>query len=53
VADQRLGNRQPGSAELDEQVLLGLDKDMASGGIFAMMDSFAVFRCAKKVLERT
>jgi hypothetical protein len=25
----------PGSVELDEQVLLGLDKDMASGGIFA------------------
>ncbi len=42
-----------GSVGLDEQVLLRLDKDMASGKYSQMMDSFAVFRCGKKVLERT
>ena len=43
----------PASVGLDEQVLLGLDKDMASGKYSQMMDSFAVFRCGKKVFERT
>src|SRR3984957_6733415 len=43
----------PASVGLDEQVLLRLDKDMASGKYSQMMDSFAVFRCGKKVFERT
>jgi hypothetical protein len=43
----------PGSIGLDEQVLLRLDNDMASGKYSQMMDSFAVFRCGKKVFERT
>ena len=43
----------PGSVGLDERVLLRLDKDMASGKYSQMMDSFAVFRCGKKVFERT
>jgi|HubBroStandDraft_4_1064222.scaffolds.fasta_scaffold29043_3 CubicO group peptidase (beta-lactamase class C family) len=43
----------PTSVGLDEQVLLRLDKDMASGKYSQMMDSFAVFRCGKKVFERT
>jgi CubicO group peptidase (beta-lactamase class C family) len=42
-----------GSVGLDEQVLLRLDKDMASGKYSQMMDSFAVFRCGKKVFERS
>jgi hypothetical protein len=42
----------PASVGLDEQVLLRLDKDMASGKYSQMMDSFAVFRCGKKVFER-
>src|SRR5258708_26012939 len=42
-----------GSVGLDEQVLLRLDKDMASGKYSQMMDSFAVFRCGKKGFERT
>ena len=43
----------PASVGLDEQVLLKLDKDIASGKYSQMMDSFAVFRCGKKVFERT
>src|ERR1700751_62532 len=43
----------PASVGLDEQVLLRLDKDMGSGKYSQMMDSFAVFRCGKKVFERT
>jgi CubicO group peptidase (beta-lactamase class C family) len=43
----------PASVGLDEQVLLSLDKDMASGKYSQMIDSFAVFRCGKKVFERT
>jgi CubicO group peptidase (beta-lactamase class C family) len=43
----------PASVGLDEQALLRLDKDMASGKYSQMMDSFAVFRCGKKVFERT
>src|ERR1700757_3220505 len=43
----------PTSVGLDEQVLLKLDKDIASGKYSQMMDSFAVFRCGKKVFERT
>src|SRR6201987_360711 len=43
----------PVSVGLDDQVLLRLDKDMASGKYSQMMDSFAVFRCGKKVFERT
>ena len=41
----------PGSVGLDEQVLLRLDKEMASGKYSQMMDSLAVFRCGKKVLN--
>jgi hypothetical protein len=40
-----------GSVGLDERVLLKLDKDMASGTYSQMVDSFAVFRCGKKVFE--
>src|SRR6202050_5520277 len=43
----------PASVGLDEQVLLRLYKDMASGTFSQMIDSFAVFRCGKKVFERT
>src|SRR5438270_817685 len=43
----------PASVGIDEQVLLRLDKDIASGKYSQMMDSFAVFRCGKKVFERT
>ena len=43
----------PASVGLDEQVLLRLDKDMASGKYSQMIDSFAVFRCGEKVFERT
>lgn len=43
----------PDSVGVDEQVLLRLDKDMATGKYSQMMDSFAVFRCGKKVFERT
>ena len=43
----------PSSVGLDEAVLLKLDKDMALGKLSQMMDSFAVFRCGKKVFERT
>ncbi|MGB2664136.1 MAG: serine hydrolase, partial [Candidatus Acidiferrum sp.] len=43
----------PASVGLDEQVLLRLDKGMASGKYSQMMDSFAAFRCGKKVIERT
>jgi len=42
----------PASVGLDEQDLLKLDKDMASGKFSQMIDSFAVFRCGKKVFER-
>src|SRR5277367_3409560 len=43
----------PASVGLDEQVLVRLDKDMAAGKYSQMVDSFAVFRCGKKVFERT
>jgi hypothetical protein len=43
----------PVSVGLDEQVLVGLDKDMASEKYSQMVDSFAIFRCGKKVFERT
>jgi len=43
----------PPSVGLDEQVLLRLDKDMASRKYSQMVDSFADFRCGKKVFERT
>ena len=43
----------PASVGLDDQALLRLDKDMASGKYSQMTDSFAVFRCGKKVFERT
>jgi CubicO group peptidase (beta-lactamase class C family) len=43
----------PSSVGIDEQVLIRLDKDMASGKYSQMIDSFAVFRCGKKVFERT
>jgi CubicO group peptidase (beta-lactamase class C family) len=41
------------SVGLDEQALIKLEKDMASGKYDQLMDSFAVFRCGKKVIERT
>jgi hypothetical protein len=43
----------PASVGLDEQGLLSLDKEMVSGKYSALWDSFAVFRCGKKVFERT
>jgi len=43
----------PASVGIDEQVLLRLDQDMVSGKYSALWDSFAVFRCGKKVFERT
>ena len=43
----------PASVGLDEQVLLSLDKDLAAGKYSQMFDSVAVFRCGKKVFERT
>ena len=43
----------PASVGIDEQVLLKLDNDFASGTVSQMFDSFAVFRCGKKVFERT
>src|SRR5258708_4383094 len=42
----------PSSVGLDEKVLDGLDKDLAAGK-FSLVDSFAVFRCGKKVYKRT
>jgi CubicO group peptidase (beta-lactamase class C family) len=42
----------PASVGLDEQILNALDKDFATGK-FLLMDSFVVFRCGKKVYERT
>jgi CubicO group peptidase (beta-lactamase class C family) len=43
----------PASVGLDEQALLKLDKDLAAGKYSDMFDSLAVFRCGKKVFERT
>jgi CubicO group peptidase (beta-lactamase class C family) len=43
----------PASVGLDEQILLRLDKEIASGKYTDMFDSFAVFRCGMKVFERT
>jgi CubicO group peptidase (beta-lactamase class C family) len=43
----------PASVGLDERALLKLDRDMASGTFSQMVDSFAVFRCGKKVFEHT
>jgi CubicO group peptidase (beta-lactamase class C family)/tetratricopeptide (TPR) repeat protein len=43
----------PTSVGIDEQVLLKLDNDMTSGKYSQMIDSFAVFRCGKKVFGRT
>jgi CubicO group peptidase (beta-lactamase class C family) len=42
----------PLSAGLDEKVLDGLDRDLAAGK-FSLVDSFTVFRCGKKVYERS
>ena len=41
----------PASVGLDEQVLTGLDKDLAAGK-YSLVDSLAVYRCGKKVFER-
>jgi Beta-lactamase len=41
------------SVGLDEAVLRRLDQNMASGNFSEMIDSLAVFRCGKKVLERS
>lgn len=46
------GTATPASVGLDEQGLNLLDKDFAEGK-FLLMDSFMVFRCGKKVYERT
>ena len=46
------GTATPASVGLDEQILNALDKDLAEGK-FLLMDSFVVFRCGKKVYERT
>jgi Beta-lactamase len=43
----------PANAGVDEQVLARLDKDMASGKYSQMIDCFSVFRCGKKIFERT
>ena len=43
----------PASVGVNEQALLLLDKDLASGKYSQMWDSFAVFRCGKKVFEHT
>jgi len=43
----------PVSVGIDEQILLKLDRDMASGTYSQMVDSFAVFRCGRRVFERT
>ncbi len=46
------GTATPASVGLDEEILNALDKDIAEGK-FLLMDSFVVFRCGKKVYERT
>jgi len=43
----------PASVGVNEQVLRSLDNDMVSGKYSGLWDSFAVFRCGKKVFERT
>ena len=45
-------NGTPAGVGLDEKILAGLDADFASGK-YALIDSFQVFRCGEKVLERT
>jgi len=42
----------PASVGLDEKVFEGLDEDLAAGK-FSLVDSFSVFRCGRKVYERT
>jgi CubicO group peptidase (beta-lactamase class C family) len=42
----------PASVGLDEHVFDTLDKDFADGK-FLLMDGFVIFRCGKKVYERT
>ena len=42
----------PASVGLDEKVLAGLDADLTSGK-YALVDSFAVFRCGVEVFART
>jgi CubicO group peptidase (beta-lactamase class C family) len=42
---------QPASAGLDEKVLTAFDSDLANGK-YALVDSFAVYRCGKMVFER-
>src|SRR5438105_436830 len=42
----------PASVGLDEKPLAALDADLASGK-YALVDSFAVFRCGSDVFERT
>ena len=42
----------PASAGVDEKVLAALDADIASGK-YALVDSFAVFRCGAEAFERT
>jgi CubicO group peptidase (beta-lactamase class C family) len=43
----------PASVGIDKLVLFRLDNNMASGKYSQMVDTFAVFRCGKKVFERT
>jgi len=42
----------PASVGMDEKILDAVDKDLAAGK-FSLVDSFAVFRCGKKVYEST
>jgi CubicO group peptidase (beta-lactamase class C family) len=46
------GSATPASVGVDEKALDRLDKDLAAGK-FSLVDSFTVFRCGKKVYERT
>ena len=43
---------QPANLGIDENVLLSLDKDLASGK-YSLVDSFGVYRCGKMILQRT
>jgi Beta-lactamase len=43
----------PSSVGVDAEVLRRLDENMASGRYSQFIDSFAVFRCGRRVFERT
>jgi len=42
---------QPASAGLDEKALAAFDRDIARGK-YALVDTFAVYRCGKMVFDR-